>query len=391
MKLIVIDNGINEVHSHHYSINLAIKEACNKNGMDSVFYLQKNIDPQYQFIMNAKPIFDLMMYMTFNFGDLNIDETLDTTFFHNEFFFNNLQKIYKKSILPNDIILFPSTTQNHLIAIGEWLSQFEVKDMPNVLICLGFPGAASVKTIASLYRMGLRRLPNHPKIKFADSSYKSLRIYEEIFADIRPTPVHYIPTFLPFDPPKDQQEKDEKARLKIGYFGHGRLNKGAHMLYPIVNELNKLDMNLEFFIQFHTPFDDGYLALYDVHKTLLKQEPHTMVVETPLSREEYYKYLNECDIILMPYNAISYQNNHSGVLTESMSLGKVIVIPNHTGLSEDANATDYGAVKDIIAAICDAVKYYKSLHKKSMQAQEKFIAEHSAENCIKKIIELFQS
>lgn len=69
------------------------------------------------------------------------------------------------------------------------------------------------------------------------------------------------------------------------------------------------------------------------NQNLVSLEPKILCLREFLERNELIDQLKNSDIILLPYSGVGYKKQTSGFFTESVSLGKIVIVGNDTWMS----------------------------------------------------------
>lgn len=181
----------------------------------------------------------------------------------------------------------------------------------------------------------------------------------------------------------------------IGFFGGARYEKGYCLLPEIIDLVLKKKPKTKFVIQDYLP----KITYYNMHLDLLKETQtkirslakkypkNIILLEGYLDDKTYNKYMDMCKILLSIYNKDLYGMGTSAILSEGISMGKWIIVPNGTWMSYQKNkyskisAFDNFNAKSITEAI---LKIKENIPQKTLLEQisgwKKF---HSAKNFIK--------
>ncbi|NGO56110.1 glycosyltransferase [Allomesorhizobium camelthorni] len=155
-------------------------------------------------------------------------------------------------------------------------------------------------------------------------------------------PVGTLPLPLPEYEPAGaitDRPSGEGHALRVAHLGPARIEKGFHLLPKIVEHaLNELGWSndssntpIKFFIQ-TTPQVVGYTPQVAEALTKLKGFPENVVrlIDKETSEAEYLALAQSCDVFLLPYGVHEYKYRSSGIVSEAVSLGKVIVATDNT-------------------------------------------------------------
>lgn len=181
----------------------------------------------------------------------------------------------------------------------------------------------------------------------------------------------------------------DKVVLAYAGFPHERV--GYPMVFRAYESLMKSDLaervlfKVKHVKKHYTP---ETLRLYEAFTAKTKNIIH----ETRfLPGDAYDRFLNECDIILIPYSKKQYPVNTSGVLVDALLRKKVVVVPEDTWMAEQIQRYGAGVTfesdneKSFIAAIGKAVADFPALVENADRNYDEFIERHSVENLFRQL------
>jgi glycosyltransferase involved in cell wall biosynthesis len=209
--------------------------------------------------------------------------------------------------------------------------------------------------------MGLANCLNHcvqnglypDKIRFYTDTETLIQKHDRL------SPIRFSQIPIPFRQEKlaPTLTRDPDSPIHLLYLGDARPEKGYHHLPAVVAELwaDYLQPGkVKFTIQSnYTP--DGSESSTLAAKLLLAEYPESKVklLEDALDPDRYYQLLASADIVVLPYDPENYQRT-SGVLTEALAAGKLVVVPAGSWLAEqvdESRASIYRHPSEIAAAI----------------------------------------
>ena len=132
--------------------------------------------------------------------------------------------------------------------------------------------------------------------------------------------------------------------LLIGYFGLSTIGKGFHKLPHILKTASDNFPSISFRIQYNNPDHDH--RLHESFATIRTFNNVESILEGSLTPSAYNNSLGDCDILLFPYDKVLYSTQTSGVFTEARSMGKVVLVPSGTWLSDDVIQHRGGVICD---------------------------------------------
>ncbi len=120
------------------------------------------------------------------------------------------------------------------------------------------------------------------------------------------------------------------APVTIAYVGHSRPEKGYHLLPEIAHRLRSYP-RAKLMLHVH---HNGEAHMLETEARLRAECPDAMRTGS-LSPAEYARFIAGADVLLLPYDAVSYGARGSGVLMEAAVAGKPVVVPAGSGMAAD--------------------------------------------------------
>ena len=176
-----------------------------------------------------------------------------------------------------------------------------------------------------------------------------------------------------------------RARLRIGYLGMTRKDRGTHLVPGIILAAqDRIERPLEWLVQLDP---DGVRAIGGTRLTAqieaLKNLESVSLYGTGLVVSQYYELFAKIDILLLPYDT-RYQFSGSGVFFEAMALGKVLIVPSgsfmETVLEEcGGQPVVFEALtpEAVLEALCYATAHFDELARKAHTAMANWLRRQS--------------
>ena len=373
----IFDSGLTDHLGHHYHLDQDLRNALDKRQIKTRIFGTKNLHVEIIDELDAVPFFSADLYGTSRSNKQTAEDYIEDFETLNQIYFDDLNRLDKSEIDSEDVLLFHTIRHNQIKGLGKWLNSFGDK-LPYIVMIVPF--CDFLLTIdgrnvgGELYREAFREFPKGEKILITSTEDKICKIYEG-FAGQK---VHEIPVPIT-DFSHRQISQNHNERLRITYLGFGRAGKGTTLLPPVVRRTLSKHKNVEFHIQI-SPLNE-FQKVYDALKDL--GDNITLYTDN-LTEEVYRNLMDQADIMLMPYKPISYEYSTSGVFTESMALGKVVVVPNNTWLSRELEKYNGGGVtfesdkiKQIYDALDGAISGFDLLSAKARESSLEFKAWHN--------------
>ena len=113
-----------------------------------------------------------------------------------------------------------------------------------------------------------------------------------------------------------------------------------------------------------------------------------------MSENDYFLLLEQADIVLLPYNSKYYHVQTSGIFTEALSAGKIVIVSDNTWMSLQLNKFNSGLVFEennfdsFYLKFEDAINNFDSLIKESQINSTIWNEYHNAKNFVQSLLNL---
>jgi glycosyltransferase involved in cell wall biosynthesis len=123
-----------------------------------------------------------------------------------------------------------------------------------------------------------------------------------------------------------------RQKLRIGYVGEARTNKGFDLLPRLLVRATSLDLSDSIELHIHAYCSNPSAPFY--RQTLCGlRHPAVFLYFNQMDDVEYGDFLARLDVVALPYTTDNYHSQTSGVFAEAMASGKIVVVPKGTWLS----------------------------------------------------------
>ncbi len=266
---------------------------------------------------------------------------------HNFFTYLDLFQIKKYlSKLDHNLILFPTMTISNLFSIVKFFESISTDyDKLNLAFVNHFTSRPDLesspfpdKLHCFLYNQINRSKIENKIFLFCDTPQlsKEFSIYTKKNIEVLPIP-HNVEHGL------DYQGCKTKS-LKIGYLGDARNSKGFNLLPDVLQKYNERHnvAKVDFLIQCSIRVRMQKECLSAIK--LLEAIDGTTLFRESLSSKDYEMLFNSLDIVLLPYSSNMYHSQTSGIFSEARALGKVLIVPANTWMSEEVSLFGGGVI-----------------------------------------------
>jgi glycosyltransferase involved in cell wall biosynthesis len=242
------------------------------------------------------------------------------------------------------LVLFPNILQYQIEGIRGWLLNLPAERRPRVVIKLGWLTFAmphyqhrqNKELLALLYRFAIRRLvAAHPRTWICSDTEEMVSQFETICG----VKVHMLPLPVIIDdlPPRETGD----SQVCVAYLGHASMFKGVHLLPDVIRSINAQAGAPHFLVQVHG--DSQLCAALQRDLAGCPADAVTLTVGA-VDAEAYRRFLQQAQIVLLPYAKEFYGWASSGIFSEALSLGKVVIVTADTWLARQLEKFHGGGV-----------------------------------------------
>ncbi len=281
--------------------------------------------------------------------------------------------VHKKFSSDRNIIFIESFDPSFLFALVVALPLLHRKNMEVWLLYRSQKSCEGVKGILYKYLIGyIRFLVGVESLKILADSKLLVKWFSSFFqqkAHLVPIPHTNFSSHL----------SEPKKRDHIVCWIPGRQNENAYNR-NIIRHLSKLRHSGKF----------PLLLVIGEQSKLQSIEGGINVRFVPnvLSSSEYQYWIQECDIVLLPYDPALYMKNTSGVFVECVCAGKIPIVTRRTWMASELSQFDLGdlaldwSTPDLLAKI-EVISGSLEISKKLSRLRETYLPFHNEENFAK--------
>lgn len=200
------------------------------------------------------------------------------------------------------------------------------------------------------------------------------------------------------------QIKDSQNTITLGFLGDGRKEKGLLLLLEAIERDFVSESEIKFTIQNLDArgYSDSEAQRLNhlLHK--VRNTPHIMFFEQPLTGSEFNKLVSSCDALILPYDPTEYSVRSSMLFAQSAINQKPVIVPSGTWMAlEVVNKYASGVIythnsfnfTENITSLSEAIQELKQnfvYFKEQANQRSRFYQNwHTAENYLTKIIDFY--
>ena len=409
MELIFIDSGLISKGGHSYNLAKTLGKSLLRRELPYRMFGMRALDPSIAAEIGTIPHFNRSLYECVDLTpleqrlrglaailrrssvELSPRSEQKTWKLVNQGFEQDLGSLPQDVWNPDNLIVVTAISQNQISGLIRFLRARPPDQLPHVVCQLMFaptwvPWGQVSQYGEQFYRDAFAMAaPLLDRSLFFTTENDAMRaLYSQDFG------IHTKILPIPFGAPVRQRaEKDCKSRL--GFFGYSRSDKGFHLLPRAIELCQRHGLDVEFIIQIQhggweqqtTDTERALRALRGVH-----------LVEGILPSEEYEAWTEQIDVMLLPYDPVTFGLRGSGIFTESVAAGRPIIASKGTfaGNSVEKNEAE-GEVfaphtsEELAAAIARLMPRLPACKERGAERAEAFARRHSADAYVDVLLE----
>lgn len=281
---------------------------------------------------------------------------------------------------PDDHLLVPSTDLDVLTALVRVTEGQDLRSLPHINLRFYALDLATVTPEPSTGDL-VRTLMSRPHAADRVSITAELAEMASQMETIWGVKADWFPYLHPLmfasDPPERHQAVPET--LRIGFCGHGKLDKGRHWIPHIINATRSLAPDLAPRIRWVVQSSGDYQSAMAAIAPVVEfgtRNPGLLELHTQdLTDQAYDDLFRSMDIIALPYSLKSYLMRGSGVSAEATFSGKPFAYTRGTILGSMAGDSALSAltVAEFAGSLIEISRNFLDYQDRALRARERLI------------------
>jgi len=301
------------------------------------------------------------------------------------------------SLNTKTLILFHTIRHNHILPIVKWLESLNPNQRPLIALVMhftAFPNYGEPSPTAKFYSRALKKIEQSSVSSnfhiFTDSDIlaNEYSSYTQLAVNVVPIP-HTVQLSV-----DNISENQKLFPIRLTYLGDARKNKGFHFLPYVLNRLKNIinEKNIEVVLQANIRIESEWEIKMSVDRL---RNLNVKLIQSELDSHNYYSLLSQAGIVLLPYTLDYYHSQTSGIFSESLAYGKIVIVPRGTWMAMQLKHYGAGVTflpsdhKSLYEAITYAIDNYEILRQKALDSSKDWSSYHSSENFCKIILNSF--
>ena len=379
MKVVIIDNSLRNKVGHQYEYDSALAAVLRGRGCTVQVYAHRDLDQYSREELIAVPIFPMSELEEYR--PLPFYVPFSDFLFGNPSFFLALARA-KIHLEDPDLVLDHTITPKHLVGLFAWRSLLLRKKRTTLVVLLRFDIRSQHDELA--YRIAFLAKKIMPgRVIFAtDSDELAARYSPMVGETIHVLPIPHVPAI---SAPGGSLPKHSR-KVVVAFPGIAGENKGFHFLPEVVDRIAAAGIDMRFIVQTVMPMPTQILL--EALRRLKSFEREVHIIDRPLSTSEYHAMLQGADCVLLPYDPVRYGGQTSGVFTEALAAGKVVLATRTRWMERNMEQYDSGVFIEEFSStgILEAIKSYlgnrEREEERAAHAAERWRAYHNPDSYV---------
>ncbi len=356
MEVVFLDNGLIGKGEHSYSLAAKLAEALSRRHLRYRIFGYQALDQSIVAELGAIPHFRRSLYdgVDHSLGQRGLRsvaavfrgaETYSpirserkTWTALNETFERDLGKLPADIWNSDNLVILPAISQNQIMGLIRYLLRQPQELLPRVVCQLMFSPNWTPWGQISLYGEQFYRdafelaAPLIDRALFFTTENEAMAtLYRNGFG----IETNILP--IPFDGSPPTETRD--ATVRLGFFGYSKCDKGFHLLPEAIALCQRQRLDAEFVVQIqHSGWEKRTIEA----ELALRALKDVRLVEGVLASAEYATWTSQIDVMLLPYDPVTFGLRGSGIFTESVAAGRPVVASRGTfaGTSIEKNEAE---------------------------------------------------
>jgi len=397
--LCLVDPAIATWHGHYGEYARAIADQARREGKGFSVLARRTVASDVIQALNAEPVFRHDFWRRFVYhrkpGFLVNPPLLNWAFGR------DLHRSLSGRDLSDWLLFMPTLDHHQMLGWAWWLRQTPAAKRPRVVLlfrysyCIQSPTRLTKDSWwARLGFWALSRFVATGQVRLATDSQRLARQYQRLTS--WPLEVVPIPHTSDTQPSPATTVERRRPRLRLVTLGDARDEKGFGL---VARAMQYLCLHASPVLEQHEFVLQGYIS-HPSHALMRGAQqwlqnlarPNIQLVDQSLVRDDYARFLQSADVVLLPYARRIYYARTSGPFTEALAAGKVVVVTQDTWMSDQLaehggglTTPDGDAVglANTILAVCEQ---YEALAAQARKRQPAWVAFHNPANLMRQLV-----
>ena len=414
MHIVVLDNGLVSCGEHSYQLLLEVCNALSQRGISYRVFGMKGMDAAAARDIGATPWFTRSLYWGYrrwlpSSGNIIRDSVaivrnflVRRRAFSEQGTWRVLNETYRRDLarLPADIwhrdnvVVVPGISQNQILGLVRHLLSLPREARPKTICQLMLtPNWTPWDQIGKHGAVYYREAFDLARELIGESLFFTTE--NEALAEIYVRQFGIETSLLPIAMRAAQARPKPEGRVRLGFFGYSKSEKGFHLLPEAIEICRARNLSVDFIVQIqHSNWERETIEA----EQKLRGLPGIEIIEGVMDSAEYAQKTNAVDVTLLPYDPQRFGLRGSGLYTEAVAAGRPVIAARgiyaaagiESGIAEGEIFAPYtsAALADAIARLLPRLAESQS---KAARASRDFASRHSGKAYVDAILKLAKS
>ena len=351
----VVQNGLQDQHSHYFNDTLSWRAALLKRGLPWRCYANRRLSAPHCQETGAVPVFRIAPDTVLE-PDPNLRALADFIDI-SEIFAEDCRAAFGNRLNPNELVLIPYATEHEFFGAALWFGRLPKTDRPRLAFIVHRPdfgwsideNRTAIRGNTNSWRYAGRRLA-----KVTEGVAPFIGVPDQRFAvalgNIMGLGVTHIPMPSPMpnaDPAHSMLRLQPRCAIDLGLLGEFRPERGSQALPRLLAQAAAGRPDYRILVQVRNESQKNeMIQLFAQHNAQASLE----VLVGNLEPADFQMNMIRCGMLILPYSPDRYRLRSSGMLSDAAGLGIPVMVPNNTWMSDRIRD---GSVSGIIYDVLD--------------------------------------
>lgn len=330
-RVFIADFDLVEYSGHFFNQVFGFREAARARSIETRIYIPSNADLKVAEDLGARAILPVTRWR-----GVKMDPSLEG-FAAAQLVLTSLwNDLETERISERDIVVITSSRPQVIFGIGQWLRARPASARPSVFFRFFGPEffdfeAKAFSEDAWAYHFASRSLPEETggeRTFFTLNNEKALTHLETL--SLRRA--FYLPVPKYYGPVAEVSQARTIQPLTIYVHVNRKAGPISDRIVELVTKILRRRSDVKFLVRFckYAYGDDGFNKRID--KALFGSSLEILPAEQ--NHVEYLAEIERSDMVLLPYDSVEYRGIVSGIFCEAAAMGKVLIIPAGTWMTD---------------------------------------------------------
>ncbi|HUY93178.1 MAG TPA: hypothetical protein VMV10_30900 [Pirellulales bacterium] len=389
-RFFLADPSLLSVSGHCWSYLRSLVEPVRNLGFQPIFLGNRAVDADLRESNAIIPLFQC--WCDTRFGPAGL-----TFVRHHKAIQEDLSEVTRILSVNGRDVFFINTLRHWALAgVVDWLESLPLSQRPWVVLVLhftAFPDPNAPSESLKYFQNAFQRIESsaaRDRILLMADSEELVDEYGAINNRLR-----FALAPIPHAPSQRCLSHGDESKLRLGYIGEARENKGFHLLPYVLNRAFESPFADRIRFHIHAYSSDPQSPFYrQIVPRLVR--PNVELYREKLTDDEYDDLLSRLDIVLFPYTRANYHAQTSGIFSEAMAHGKTAIVPRGTWMARQAAKFGGGLAfspedpVDLWRQVACAVESHAQFAAEAEIRSKRWNAFHNASNLVKMIADFLK-